>query len=84
MINGNHKMKSVSGYMTTQILFCHEDDKIEKAADIMRKNRIDSLVVKDTSEKIVGILSFGELLRYKSSDQEVKKIIKISRKSKDS
>lgn len=76
LINGEHASKPVSGYMTPQIVFCYDDDKLTDAANLMQKSKLNRLVVKDhESDRIVGILSFSDILRHKATGKDIAKIV---------
>ena len=47
--------------MTRQIAFCFEDQDIEEAERVMEKNQIRRLPVLDHHNRIVGIVSLGDL-----------------------
>ena len=55
------KATSVEEAMTPQIVYCYEDQDDEEAARIMGQNQVRRLVVLNRENKLVGILSLGDL-----------------------
>jgi predicted transcriptional regulator len=53
---------NVTSLMNTRLYYINIDDSMPNAARIMLNNRVYHLLVKD-NEKVVGILSFTDLLR---------------------
>jgi CBS-domain-containing membrane protein len=51
---------TVSEIMTTQVVYCQDDDSIEVAMDIMRRRQIHHLPVYDQSSGVVGIVSLAD------------------------
>ena len=78
LINNEHAHNLVKDYMTPEIIFCHENDTLEKAANIMQKNEVNRLMVKDESGKYTGLLSFGDTLRYRTEGKEIAEIVERS------
>ncbi|QQG37451.1 MAG: CBS domain-containing protein [Micavibrio aeruginosavorus] len=66
----------VKDYMTEEVFSCNEHDTLEDAADKMRIHRVSRLVVKNKAGKVVGILSFGGILRKDADAGEVANIVK--------
>lgn len=50
-------------------------DIIQTAADAMHKHKISRLVVQDDGHSMIGILSFGSILRKDSNPAEVGDIV---------
>ena len=55
-----HETK-VRDVMTPNVVFCSEDQTVEHAAHLMRENQIRRLVVLNHSQRLVGIVSLGDL-----------------------
>jgi CBS domain-containing protein len=55
------KITTVEEIMTRQIASCFEDQDIEEAERVMEKNQIRRLPVLDHDNRIVGIVSLGDL-----------------------
>ncbi len=51
----------VRDIMTTQIVYCFDDQTATEAADLMRKKQIRRLPVLNHAKRLVGILSLGDL-----------------------
>lgn len=52
---------SVRDVMTADVVFCSEDDSVEKAAALMEKNQIRRLCVVGADGRLVGVVSLGDL-----------------------
>lgn len=55
------KATSVDEAMTPHIVYCYEDQEDEEAARIMAQNQVRRLAVLNRENKLVGILSLGDL-----------------------
>lgn len=53
--NGNILLEPVLTYMTKKPIFVYEDMKVSEAEKYMQKEKINSLIVKNRQEKVVGI-----------------------------
>jgi len=51
----------VDEVMTKNVLYCFEDDPIEKAAKMMEEAQVRRLVVLTSEKELIGILSLGDL-----------------------
>jgi CBS domain-containing protein len=58
----------VSEAMTPQVSFCYEDDDIERCANLMEKKQIRRMPVLNRQDRLVGIISLGDLAL--STDQK--------------
>lgn len=67
--------EKVRDYMTAKAHFCNESDTIQAAADIMKKNKISRLMVKNSDGKVSGILSFGCILRENANANEIADVV---------
>jgi len=54
-------MGAVRDVMSTDVVFCFEDQHVEDAARLMRDNQIRRLPVLNRNKKLVGIVSLGDL-----------------------
>jgi CBS domain-containing protein len=54
-------MTPVRDVMTPNVLFCKEDDHIAAAAEMMKKNQVRRLLVKNEEENFTGVLSLGDI-----------------------
>lgn len=50
-----------------QVTWCNDDDDVETAGDIMAREKLRRLLVRDGDGKLSGILSLGDLARQESS-----------------
>ncbi|MEJ0062539.1 MAG: CBS domain-containing protein [Alphaproteobacteria bacterium] len=67
--------EKVRDYMTPGVVSCREDDTVDRAADMMRENNVNRLIVKNQTGKPSGILSFGRLLREEVNMSEIASVI---------
>jgi CBS domain-containing protein len=51
----------VRDVMTPSIVYCHEDQEVNEAAQLMKENQIRRLVVLDQNKHLTGIVSLGDL-----------------------
>jgi len=70
--------EKVRDYMTSQIVFCNEDDTLEKAAEAMHENHVNRVFVKDANGKMSGILSFGCILRKENQMEGIQKVLECT------
>lgn len=70
------KSASVKSFMTCHAYACNENDSLEDAIEKMRDHKVGRLLVRDNHANVVGILSFGGLLRRQADPTEVSNIIK--------
>ena len=50
----------VTTSMSKNVYFCHPEEEIARALDVMRRHRVRRLVVIDNRERLVGVLSLGD------------------------
>lgn len=55
------KQVRVSDAASSDVVFCYEDEAIEKASQVMSQNQIRRLPVLSRSKKLVGIVSLGDM-----------------------
>ena len=63
--------EKVRGYMTKKPFFCQETDTLQQAAETMTQNKISRLIVKNSNDKVSGILSLGSLLHEHTHAAEI-------------
>lgn len=51
----------VRGLMTREVVCCYADNSIEEAAQMMREKQIRRLMILDSDDRLVGIVSLGDL-----------------------
>lgn len=59
----------VGDMMTCKVFYVNEDDSLACAVDILKKQRVNRLIVKDSKGRLTGILSLSGLIR-ETSDTE--------------
>ena len=65
--------------MTTPAIYCFEDQDISEAAKIMAENQIRRLVVLNREDnRLVGVISLGDLARNGTTDLSGKVLQKVS------
>lgn len=62
-VGGDPNVVTVNDVMTADAIYCHEDDDVREAAQLMAKNRIRRLLVNDERGRVTGILSLADLAR---------------------
>lgn len=65
----------VSTYMTSKVYGCNEEDNLLDAAEKMRAHKVSRLVVRDRSGHVIGVLSFGGILRKEASASDIVKAV---------
>jgi CBS domain-containing protein len=55
--------------MSDKPVWCYEHDVLTEAADILANNRLHRLIVVDSNNNVVGLLSLDDLAAYMSSDR---------------
>lgn len=70
--------EKVSDYMTKEVVYCNESDTLAQAAEQMRNNDVSRLMVKDSSGKACGIITFGCILRKDDSLEEVGDVVECA------
>jgi CBS domain-containing protein len=60
----------VSAVMTTDVIRCDPDTDLEQVADLMRRRRVRHVPVVDVDERVVGLVSIGDVnaLRFARSE----------------
>jgi CBS domain-containing protein len=54
------KITPVKEVMTSEVVYCFEDQEIEEAEQVMEKNQIRRLPVLNREKLLVGIVSLGD------------------------
>jgi len=65
----NPLLTPVREVMSTTTVWCYAHDVLTDAADILADNHLRRLVVVDTNNKLVGLLSLDDLAAHMSSDR---------------
>lgn len=75
--------KPIKDYMTKKIISVNEDDNISKTLNTMRKNKVKRVLVQNNNKKLVGIVSFSDILNNNEFDilNTMKEIWSIKRNS---
>jgi len=65
--------------MTTPAIYCYDDQDVGEAAKIMEENQIRRLVVLSRDDnRLVGVVSLGDLARNQPADRSGKVLRKVS------
>lgn len=67
--------ETVENHMTRDLVFCNENDSLEKAAKLMHDYQINRLLVKDINGSLSGIITFGCIVRKDESNEEITTVI---------
>lgn len=70
--------EKVRDYMTQQVFFCNEGDTLEEAAQTMHEHHVNRLLVRDSSGKMCGILSFGCIIRKDGQMEDIQKVLECT------
>lgn len=54
--------KEIKEYMTRKVISVNTEDNVSKILSTMRKNKIKRVLVTDDNKKLVGIVSFSDIL----------------------
>jgi CBS domain-containing protein len=65
----NPHLTPVRDIMTSEVIWCYDDDVLTDAADILADNHIRRILVLDRNRKLVGLLSLDDLAAKMSSDR---------------
>jgi len=65
----NPLLTPVREVMSTAPVWCYSHDVLTVAADILADNHVHRLIVVDTNNKLVGLLSLEDLAAHMSSDR---------------
>lgn len=52
---------TVRDAMTTEVIYCFEDQDVQEAAEMMKTHKIRRLLVLNREQRLVGIVSLGDL-----------------------
>jgi CBS domain-containing protein len=58
---GRDPQVPVSQVMTAEVFYCYDDQDVKEAAKVMRKKQIRRLPIVNRENKLVGIVSLGDL-----------------------
>jgi CBS domain-containing protein len=61
--------------MTDKICACRDNDILEEAARAMNENSVSRLVVKNDSDQVCGVLTFGRMIRSSDNKQETGEVV---------
>ena len=76
---GGTKDMKVGDCLNGGIKYCYEDESVEEIASQMGKLKVRRMPVMDRNDKLVGIVSLGDLATEQSSQQEaIKAFSKIA------
>jgi CBS domain-containing protein len=60
---------SVREVMTTEVVYCFEDDNVRDAAKKMEEHQIRRLIVLNRDKRLVGIVALGDIAVHAPSDR---------------
>jgi CBS domain-containing protein len=64
----------VSDVMSTAPIFCHSDDDIDKARELMESHQVSRMIVLDDNDGLAGIVSLADIADDESSGQTLYEI----------
>lgn len=59
---------TVGAIMSSEVVYCREDDELDAAARIMEQHQIRRLLVRNTTGEFTGMLSVADLARHPDSE----------------
>ena len=63
----------VGDVMTAEVVCCHEDDEVQRAALLMQREQLRRLMVVDAGGRLVGIVSLGDVKRESREEERVQR-----------
>lgn len=63
----------VGDVMTAEVVCCHEDDEVQRAARLMQREQLRRLPVVDAGGRLVGIVSLGDVKREAREEERVER-----------
>jgi CBS domain-containing protein len=57
----NPNETKVEEVMSTEIVWCYEDEDVQKAADLMKEKKVRRLLVRDHKDEVIGIVTIGDI-----------------------
>ena len=70
------KTTRVSEVMTTEVITCREDDKIEKALNAMSKHQLRRIPVVDKNNMLVGIIAQADVATRMNEPEKTGEVVK--------
>jgi len=61
--------------MSRGVIYCHEDDAVEVAARLMQERQVRRILVLDRDERLVGIVSLGDLAVESGDPQAIGQVL---------
>jgi CBS domain-containing protein len=76
---GEHKPLDtpVRDVMTRNLIFCHANEDVTEARELMESHQLSRMIVLDDHEKVAGIISLGDL----SGDDETGETLAVIKES---
>jgi CBS domain-containing protein len=74
----------VADAMTRDVIFCFDDEDVDKAAKLMEERQIRRLIVMDHDKHAVGILSLGDLATRSRDDSRKGEVLEQISQPSDS
>jgi CBS domain-containing protein len=71
---GKEPQIPVSDVMTTAPIFCHSNDDIDKARELMESHQVSRIIVLDDNDGLAGIISLRDITDNESSGQTLHEI----------
>jgi CBS domain-containing protein len=65
----------VSDVMTREVIRCFEDEEVEEAERLMQSRQVRRILVVNRNERLVGILSLGDLAAETGNPQRVGEVL---------
>ena len=78
-VNKDVRRTKVSDLMSSGVLYCFDDDEVEKVAENMAQQKVRRLPVVDREKKLLGMVSLGDIAWRASGTAAGEALSQISR-----
>ncbi len=73
------RQTTVRDVMTPDVLYCFDDQGVEEAIQVMKENQIRRLPILDQENRLIGIVSLGDLANFGDKELVGQALDRISR-----
>ncbi len=67
-------MKTALSLARKELFYCGERDWVVEIADILQRNNVGSILVRDSSNKVIGVVTVGDILRLITRKKDIQKV----------
>jgi len=69
LAEGRDAAQAVADVMSTDVVYCYDDQDVSEAARVMEQHQIRRLLVLDRNKNLAGVVSLGDLATETSDDR---------------